>query len=444
MNKQMKRKLTGTLLLALLSTALFAQTVQVEIPEFAGKNLLVTLKKSLKSDTIFNARLDSKGLAAVRLPMSDAGFSGIASFGFNPQEGIDLIINRKGFVIKSMGKNFSPENIQFVNSEENTQFLAWTKTRMLYEQKSRLIAQLSSLYKPEDAFYAALTKEIKRLETAKPTFKSADLDSWYAPRFARLIDFLTGNLADLQQSNGEIKAAIAVRSYTVDSLDIEALYTSGLWYNIINGFLEIYQPQAPFHNSFGNDMSMVLARTASLPVYEAFASDVLMICQQFGWDRAQDELVNFLLNENRIKNPANERLKALLAMASTAPGNLAPPISGIERFSDGTHKTLLVFYESNCENCKRAMADLKTNFKFFTENNVRIISIAADTDENAFKAYAAGFPWEDKISDFKGFHAGNFKTYGVMATPTMFLLDKDNKIISRFSNVNDIIVELKK
>ncbi|MDR1698404.1 MAG: thioredoxin family protein [Prevotellaceae bacterium] len=437
------KKLINIISVLLFASGLCAQpSIKVEMPEFAGRDLTISLKKGLKNDTVFSGKLDTKGLTLAKLPMSEANFSGIASLTVSAQKGMDFIINRKDFTIKNTGTDFSPAHIQFAGSEENKQFLGWKENKMQHDPKTFMIAQLLTVYKPEDAFYPALQQEQKRLEETKPAFKSADLADWYAPRFAGIVHFLSGDLANMSRSGGQLDAAIAVRNYALDSLDIEALYTSGLWFNVINGLLELYQPGAPFANSFARDMSMILMRTQSLTAYEAFASDLLMICQQFGWDKAEEEIVNFLLNEQRIKNPQDGRLKALLARANTAPGNPAPPISGIDKFSKG-NGALLVFYESGCVSCQELIKNLKAQYDFFAATNLRIISISADTSEEAFKEYSKDFPWTDRICDLQGFSGGNFKTYGILATPTMFLLDNSDKIVNRFSTINSLIEELK-
>lgn len=438
----MKKKLINIISVLALATGLYAQpSIKVEMPGFADRDVTVSLKKGLKNDTVFSGKLDTKGSALVRLPMSEVNFAGIASLTVSAQEGVDFIINRKDFTIKNTGTDFSPANIQFAGSEENTQFLSWKENKIQHDPKVFMITQLLTVYKPEDAFYKALQQEQKRLEETKPAFKSADAANWYAPRFAKIVTFLSGDLANMARSGGQMDVAIAVRNYALENLDIEALYTSGLWFNVINGLLELYQPNAPFANTFGKDMSMILTRTQSLTAYEAFASDLLMICQQFGWDKAEGEIVNFLLTEQRIKDPKDARLKSLLAMASTAPGNPAPPISGIDGFSNG-NETLLVFYESGCTSCQELIKNLKAQYNFFAEKNIRIISIAADTSDEAFKDYSKDFPWTDKVCDLEGYNGGNFKTYGVLATPTIFLLDNNDKIVNRFSTLNSLIEEL--
>jgi len=436
------KKIIGIFLLLLSANCLAQPTIKVEMPEFANRHMLVTLKKGLHSDTIFNARLDIAGSATVRLPASEADFSGIASFLVGHQEGIDLIINRSDFTFRNSGADFSTGNIQFVNSEENTQFLAWRQARFQHDQRLFMISQMLELYTLEEALYTHLSAEKKRLEAGKPTFNSPDVDNWYAPKFVALVDFLSGKLADLTHSNNGQDEAISVRNYVYEHLDITALYTSGLWFNIIDGFLPVYQPDALFHSSFGRDMSTVLWHTESPAAFEAFASDLLMICQQFAWDMAENDLANFLLNSNRLKNPTNKRLKAILEMSETAPGKVAPAISGIDRFSDGNNKTLLLFYDSGCGSCRQIVADLKSQYHSFVENNVRIIGISADTWEEGFQEYAKEFPWKDTFCDFKGFRSEAFKTYGVVATPTMFLLDNEDRIVGRFATAKDVMEAL--
>lgn len=90
-------------------------------------------------------------------------------------------------------------------------------------------------------------------------------------------------------------------------------------------------------------------------------------------------------------------------------------------------KTLLVFYKSDCGNCEALLEELKESYKIFNGKSVRIISLSGDSKENIFKEKSKSFPWKDAYYESKGMEGINFKNYGVVGTPTVFLIDRNGK-----------------
>jgi hypothetical protein len=77
-------------------------------------------------------------------------------------------------------------------------------------------------------------------------------------------------------------------------------------------------------------------------------------------------------------------------------------------------------------------------------NNIRVVSIAADMNPARFEAESRRFPWVDKLCDFQGFEGVNFMAFGVMATPTFFVISENGKIEQEFNSVNEMIDSLLK
>ncbi|MFV0539444.1 MAG: peroxiredoxin family protein [Dysgonomonas sp.] len=71
---------------------------------------------------------------------------------------------------------------------------------------------------------------------------------------------------------------------------------------------------------------------------------------------------------------------------------------------------------------------------------VRVVSLSSDHLKESFEKDKKHFPWadNDKLCDFQGFSGKNFLNYGIMSTPTFFLIDKDGIVIRRYALVADI------
>ncbi len=69
---------------------------------------------------------------------------------------------------------------------------------------------------------------------------------------------------------------------------------------------------------------------------------------------------------------------------------------------------------------------------------VRVVTVSTNTDEKAWTEYAATLPWPDKLCDYQGFYSPNMVVWGVAATPTLFLIDKQGKVIDQYGTMDEI------
>jgi thioredoxin-related protein len=98
---------------------------------------------------------------------------------------------------------------------------------------------------------------------------------------------------------------------------------------------------------------------------------------------------------------------------------------------------LVVFYESGCNNCDNELVQLRGNYSLIKEKGYDIISVSADRDKETFEKTSNVFPWKEKMCDFQGFEGINFRNYGIVGTPTIFITDKDGTIIGRYARLVD-------
>ncbi len=130
-------------------------------------------------------------------------------------------------------------------------------------------------------------------------------------------------------------------------------------------------------------------------------------------------------------------------------GAVAPEIewkdgTDIQRLSklDGNENYVLVFWSSTCGHCLRELPALH---KRLADNiNVKVVAIGLEDDEtnwklesaklNSFEHAIALGKWESEYADL----------YGIDATPTYFILDKDKRIIAKPDNDKSVIEYLEK
>ncbi len=219
--------------------------------------------------------------------------------------------------------------------------------------------------------------------------------------------------------------------------DMEELYGTPGYHDTVNSWLPLYNPgSGRFQGMFAEDMLGVLDKVSNPEIFTGFSNDLLTICAQLGWD-ADGAIVAKYLSENaaRLKNPAGIIQRAI-SSNRLQPGMPVPPLVGVG-FDRTDSRELIIFYESGCDHCNRIMEELTRDYEKYKAKNIRVITVAADSDVNVYKYYADKFPWPDKLCDFRGYGGENFKNYGIMGTPSIYVVDENGVLKGMYSGLQE-------
>jgi len=402
--------------------------------EFAGypeKRIIVTLKKGTTADTLFTGQLDKKGKTTFIIPPEYTAYTGMAKLKVE-EASFEFILTGAGenMYISCEEKSIHGGNVVFRNSKENECLQKWFMGQMIRMQKISLLTEMEQVYEKDNKFLPQLKKEKEGLEKEQLSLeKELKYSPLFASKFMQFHNFLNRDVAMLEYADTTYMAS--VRKFVVDSLDINNLYASGLWFGTINGLLAMYD-KTPYQKDFIKDMSVLLRRAATDKIYNNLAENLISICEAMKWYDMEEELAYSIINEGRIKQPEG-KLKMLTALYKLKKGSKAPMLTNGENPAN----TLLVFYESGCGSCENEMINLKSNYPLIQKKGYEVISVSADANESTFKNTALAFPWKKRLCDLKGFSGDDFKNYGVMGTPTFFVIDKEGKIEGRYNHLAD-------
>lgn len=377
-----------------ISLSIYPQKINIQIPDNANLNYVFVLNKGLKQDTIQRGNFDITGNIIINIPEKYKDYKGIGFLYTKGKQSLNLVINHENFVVKREGGEYI-----FMNSAEN------------------------------DYLYTFLQQ--------KTNFEKADT-TLYAYRFMNIFLYMTKLNAVINGQAATLAEKFAVHDFALNKLNIEDLYTSSLWFYVIDGLTKYNLSQ----EQFANDMIKILSRIKSQEVFEALSENLITILNQYGWDDAFDIIIPYIVETGRIEVPQGKMFTAF-TLAKLRKGMDAPPIEGLSKPLNKSKAdfTILYFYESGCHNCRHEIEILRKNYSDLQAKKIRLISISADYDRNEFKNMAKTLPWKDNICDFKGFVGSNFINYGILGTPTYFLLDSDHKIIKRFAKFEELILQ---
>lgn len=420
------------LFMAALSS-LSSQTLKVDFSAYPNEQVILSLKNGIKSDTVYTGILDNKGLASITLPKRVSSYAGMATLSVGNKGGsIDFIVNGEDVVIRSSEEYPHGGNVVFENSPENTSLQDWFNTQVNRQQKLALIMELEKFYDKTDVLLPVIKKENMMLQIEQVNSELIlSRSPLYAARFISLYNFNNQKVAGLAFADS--LQMVTLRNDVIKNLDIKNLYTSGLWFSIINGLLAIYSEDTPFHSDFITDMCQLLKRAPDDQVYATLAENLFTICETMGWSDQEEQLAYFLVNDGRIAQPTG-KLKLLMTLFKLGKGSKAPALLQ-GNFPAG--KTLLVFYESGCGPCENELETLKGNYMDIKQKGYRVVSVSADVDADIFKNTSDTFPWSNKFCDLKGTNSPDFKNYGVLGTPTFYLIDQNGIVQGRYARLID-------
>ena len=94
--------------------------------------------------------------------------------------------------------------------------------------------------------------------------------------------------------------------------------------------------------------------------------------------------------------------------------------------------SVLFFYSPTCGHCKEAAPKLKSFYEKNKANGIKIMSVSIDHNMEEWKTFIKEQHMEDVPNGFDALNQIDFlKKFDVVTTPTIYILDKNKKIIAR-------------
>ncbi len=98
--------------------------------------------------------------------------------------------------------------------------------------------------------------------------------------------------------------------------------------------------------------------------------------------------------------------------------------------------TLLYLYDPDCENCQMTLMHMRAQLQ---DPRVKVLAVYPDDDLDLWKNNRLDFKegWTDSYSP--NGEIGHKQLYFIQATPSLYLLDKDKRVILKDASLNDIM-----
>lgn len=288
--------------------------------------------------------------------------------------------------------------------------------------------QIKNFYRPSSEFYKALDKEIEILSTSNMDTSKYPFIDFYSKAYQQ---FLAGN------SNRKLSQEEVIGFFSNASENLE---TSGLMRPILLDFLKQTEPNA-LETSIDK---LLIAVNLESPRGQTVLSELIEIFDMYSMESLKNK---YLAKAQGLTCTINDRLSGTIEQnKKTAVGavfenyKFENPINTRMKsiYDIKTDKKIIVFWSSTCSHCETELPKFIPHYKDIKSKNVEIIGFSLDSNKDSYETKAKMYPWIS-ASELKGWYSPVAEKYNVRATPSYFILDKDNKILAKPNRLSEVL-----
>ena len=414
----------------LLSVFTFAQFgVKITIPAYLGDSDVYLYGFNGSKEILYSKAKISGNVATFKVDKKYIGM--MRAFFQKSNSSVNMVSENKdiAFKIELDSKN----KISNVVFEDQVNQLFSNEIELQKKQELILPAliQIKDYYKASDLFYKSLDTEINLLS-------KNDVAQYESHPF---LDYYQKNQKySVQEKATELKPEDFINFYSKSG---EYLETSTILKPSLINFLNVSKS-----NVEGNVDKLLEAVNLETPRGQTILSELIEIFNTYGMDKMKDK---YLAEANNLKCTINDRLASTIKSSKNTEIGAKMPNTV---FVDPIHtkakslydikaaKKIVVFWSSTCSHCEAELPKLLEKYDKLKAQKIEIVGFSLDSNLEEFKSKANIYPWIND-SEGKGWYSSYGENYNVFATPTYFILDADNKIISKPNHVGDVLDYLK-
>jgi peroxiredoxin len=443
------------LLLCIPTYSQNGRIIHGEIKNAGGKKIFLSGFYGEKINRIDSANIDASGHFIFTL--GQAIQSGLYRLSIDKDHFLDLIINNENIDFVC-GNELSADSARFTSSVENKIYYFFSGYDRKAQSKIDLLVPILDFYPEKDGFYQETSKEYERLQRSERNVLdslSALYPHSYAIRLFRIQEnpFIPAGLTKEDRVN-------YLKQHFLDEVDFNdtlALH-SNAWANKAITYLSLFSnnkySQKQLESEFIKAITVILSKASVNAEVYKFLLDYFV----GGFDKYHfDAVITYMADnfqdpysceDQARKTQLQKKLDNFkkISIGKTAPDIAIPDTKGkIIHLSDiKSEYTLLVFWSSECGHCVQMMPQLKELYDKQKPKRWEVMTVSIDTSRNEWVTFIR----EQKLnwlngSDLKGFNSEPADEYNIFATPTMFLLDRDKKILAKPISYRELEQDLK-
>ena len=371
---------------------------------------------------------------------------------------IDFIFNKEDIEFTTDFMN-ADDQIQFTKSQENKIYFEFLKKDDKTNTQLEVLSQIKEFFPDGDEFYPDVKKRYNTLQDDYFAYTDkiiADNKDFFVSRIIKSKRY--PRLA-FELSNEDKAKYIKIHYFdNVDFNDTMLIYTD-VFSSKAFGYLQLYKnqqlPKDKQEKEFMKAIDFIFGRAnTNEKVYKYIRNYIIK-----GFERIDSEpVLTYIADNYTSKNTCESDKEALklnrrvegfkkLSISAQSPDLNINDINGKKVSLSGIQSeyVLIIFWASWCPHCTDMLPQLKPVYEKIDRKKMEIIAISVDAEEKDWKGFLlkGNYGWVNSC-DFKSWDGKAASDFYVYATPTMLLLDKSKKILSKPTTFDELKDALKK
>lgn len=145
----------------------------------------------------------------------------------------------------------------------------------------------------------------------------------------------------------------------------------------------------------------------------------------------RDERIIMAKNQSTL-DPDKVRVSGLIDIVLTDNGGRQRSLSELKG-----HVVMLDFHLFALKDSPQRILTLRELYNKYHDRGLEIFQVSIDPDEHFWKQQTENLPWIS-VRDTEGTASPRLATYNVTSLPEFFLIDKDNNIVARSAQIDDV------
>jgi peroxiredoxin len=408
-----------------------------------------------RNSMVDSVRTDGAGSFSFRLSSNLA--PGLYRLRWSKDGFIDIILNHENVELRSDAQ-FPGDSLLFTRSTENQVFYFLQKRENLTQGKMELLQQLMDYYPEKDAFYRSAVVEYEKVQDGM--LQTVDSLNKKHPDLFALRIYRIYQAPYLPSSLTRDDRLTYLKAHFFDRVDFQdtAILRSNAWPNKTIAYLSLYSnprlQQKQLEVEFIKAVTIMLSAAGVNADVFKFLLDYLVT----GFDKFHlEDVITYIAEnfedpyscENTDKKSAlQKKLETFkkIATGQPAPDFEIPDDKGkpVRLSALNTEYLLIVFWSGECPHCTDMMPKVKAIYDVQKEKRMEILSVSLDTSRTSWTTVLEQekLNWIN-VCDLKGFDGIPADLYNIYATPTMFLLDRNKKILAKPISYRELEIALR-
>lgn len=431
-------------------SAVYGQyTIVGHVPGAVDKEIVLSGFKAKGNNTLGKAKTDAQGKFSLVYP---AGYVGAALLEIKEAKSIILMLNKENFEMK-WGNLDDFSSLIFEHSPENTNLSLGLSLYQNIEAKKAGLSYLIPLYADNPSRKQYFQKELKYQDQAFSVFLASLPKDSYVAYYIQLRKLIS----DMPMTASRYVDRFPENEKQFNALDFgeEKLIHSALYKDLFEGYVQLIESYAgsdldKLYVHLNSSIDLVIKSLKGKPeLLQDMSQYLFNLLEKRSLFPAAQHLSLTMLDDSScqldVKHQALFEQYRKMAIGKTASDIVfSKQVKGYAKLSDIKNKyRLVVFGASWCDKCREELPKLKPYYDNWNKtDDLEIVFISLDQDETAFSNFTKEFPWVSSC-DYKSWEGQTVNDYSVFATPTMYLLDTNQKILQKILSVNHLDTMLK-